>query len=78
MKQYLSVFFFAVFFVLGSSAVSAKEETPESLKGTTKVTAEQVVDLVMNKSDLVILDARKASDRESAGWIEGSIERGIQ
>lgn len=51
----------------------AKKDAPESIPGTTKVAAEDVVKLVTSKSDLIIIDARKASDRSSAGWIEGSI-----
>lgn len=51
----------------------AKKDAPDSIPGTTKVSAEDVVKLVTSKSDLVIIDARKASDRTSAGWIEGSI-----
>ncbi len=59
-----------LFFV---SAVSwASEMTPESITGTTKVTAEDVVDLVGKHDDLVIIDARTRKDH-AAGWIEGAI-----
>lgn len=51
---------------------NAGEKTPDNINGTTKVTAEQVIELVQSKSDLVIIDARKKSDR-AKGYIEGSI-----
>ena len=55
------------------SLAEPKVKAPEFIPNTTRVTAEEVVELVTEKPDLVIIDARKASDRESAGWIEGSI-----
>ena len=57
---------------LSSAAWAEKKDTPLSLEGTTKVTAEEVIDLIGNFDDLTIVDARKNSDREK-GWIEGSI-----
>ena len=50
----------------------AKEDTAEFIDGTTRVTAEEVIDLVETKTDLVIIDARAPGDREK-GYIEGSI-----
>jgi rhodanese-related sulfurtransferase len=32
-----------------------------------------VVDLITTLSDLVVIDARKESDRKSSGWIESSV-----
>ena len=52
--------------------VHAAEKTPESIDGTTKVTAEEVIDLIGDMDDIVIVDARKSSDR-AKGWIEDSI-----
>ena len=37
------------------------------------MTAEEVIELVGSLDELVIIDARKASDRASGGWIEDSI-----
>jgi len=51
----------------------AENKAPEFIDGTKKVTAEEVVELATNIPDLIIIDARKTSDRESAGWIEGSV-----
>lgn len=51
----------------------AEEGAPDSIPGTTLVTAEDVINLVEDKDDLVIIDARKASDRSGAGWVPDSI-----
>lgn len=65
----ISILFLSFVFVAGAQA---KEDTPENIPGTTKVSAEDLIDLVENHDDLVIIDARKASDR-AKGFIEGSI-----
>jgi len=59
--------------LLVSGSISAAEKTPETIAGTTRVTAEEVIELVGSLDDLVVIDARKASDRTSGGWIEDSI-----
>ncbi|MBL4867747.1 MAG: rhodanese-like domain-containing protein [Pseudomonadales bacterium] len=59
------------FFVI-SQFTFAGEETPDSIAGTMKVTAEKLFDLVDEFDDLVIIDARKSEDREK-GYIEGSL-----
>jgi len=61
-----------VFSLVMVTAVQAKEDTPENIPGTTKVSAEDLIDLVEQHDDLVIIDARKPSDR-AKGFIEGSI-----
>lgn len=58
------------FLMLGLA--QAAEKTPESIDGTTKVTAEEVIELIGSLDDIVIVDARKTSDR-AKGWIEDSI-----
>ena len=55
-----------------SSYVAAGEMTPETLAGTTKVTAEEMIGLLDKHADLVIIDARKSSDH-AKGYIEGSV-----
>ena len=57
---------------IGTSAFAEKKDTPQSLDGTTLITAEQLIDLVDTKDDLVIIDSRKPSDR-ALGYIPGSI-----
>jgi rhodanese-related sulfurtransferase len=65
------VFCFALL-IFSSLVVAEKKDVPETLEGTTKVTAEEVIELVESMDDLVVIDARKSSDREK-GWIEGSV-----
>ena len=57
---------------LVSPALAEKASVPEAIDGTTRVSAEEVIELISSKADMVIIDARKASDREK-GYIEGSI-----
>lgn len=57
---------------MASVAIAGKKETPKFLEGTTRVSAEEVIELVEKYDDLVILDARKKSD-VAKGFIEGSI-----
>ncbi len=59
------------FLLIGSA--TAGKKTPESIVGATRVSAEEVIELVGELDDLVLIDARKASDRASSGWIEDSI-----
>jgi len=58
---------------LSVNAVAGEKTSPEFIDGTKLVTAEELVELVTKTPDMVVIDARKASDRESAGWIEGSV-----
>ncbi len=53
--------------------LAGKTEVQETIEGTTRVTAEQVIELVEGTPDLVIIDARKAADYEK-GFIEGAID----
>lgn len=53
-------------------ALAEKKDAPMSIEGTTKVSADELVNLVETLDDLVIIDSRKASDREE-GVIPGSI-----
>ena len=62
-----------LFLIVFCTSILAKEQAPDAIAGTKRVSAEEVVELVTSKSDLVVIDARKSSDRDSAGWIEGSV-----
>jgi rhodanese-related sulfurtransferase len=62
----------AALLLLVSSSSIAAEKTPESIDGTTRVTAEEVIELVGNHDDLVVIDARIVADR-AQGWIEDSV-----
>ena len=68
----LKTLMFVPMFCMAFSAF-AETKAPEFIDGTKRVTAEEVVELATNTPDLIIIDARKTSDRESAGWIEGSV-----
>jgi len=46
--------------------------SPENIPGTVKINAEQLIELVTEKSDILIIDSRIPSDREH-GFIEGSV-----
>ncbi|MDH5444580.1 MAG: rhodanese-like domain-containing protein [Gammaproteobacteria bacterium] len=48
------------------------EGTPNSIKGTVKIKAEDIFKLVEKYPNLVIVDSRKTSDRMK-GYIEGSV-----
>ncbi|MBV1883214.1 MAG: rhodanese-like domain-containing protein [Pseudomonadales bacterium] len=69
LKSKLMIFISA--FIFGQFALAA-EDTPDSIMGTIKVTAEKLFELVDDFDDLVIIDARKTEDREK-GYIEGSL-----
>lgn len=59
--------------ILGAANVQAVEVvSPDSIRGTTKVDAEGVINIVNTVPDLAIIDARITSDRKQ-GFIEGSI-----
>ena len=57
---------------VANSAVAGDVEVPKFLDGTTRVSAEEVIDLVGRMPDLVIVDARKNSDYDK-GYIEGAV-----
>lgn len=58
-----------------SASLAAEDKpvvSPENIPGTTKVSAEQVIDLVNSIADLIMIDARISADRKQ-GYIEGSV-----
>ncbi|WP_455212649.1 rhodanese-like domain-containing protein [Kaarinaea lacus] len=72
MKYTTNLVFCFVLLLFSSLVVAEKKDVPETLDGTTKVTAEEMIELIESADDLVVIDARKSSDREK-GWIEGSV-----
>lgn len=66
------VFVFNLFISTASAVAESKKDAPQSIPGTTKVTAEDIFLLVEEKPDLVIIDARIKSDRIQ-GYLEGSV-----
>ena len=62
----------ASLFISQVAMAAEKPDVPEFLNGTTRVSAEELIDLVDSKPNLVVLDSRKASDYQK-GFIEGAI-----
>lgn len=71
-KLFSSILVFFVFSLSTSLALASKADTPDSIPGTTKVTAEDIPGLFEKFDNLVIIDARIEKDR-SGGHIEGAI-----
>jgi len=68
-----SVFLQTTFLLCSLCSFSVwSEDSPESIEGTTKVTAEQLIELVGEIPNLIIVDSRIPGDRKQ-GFIEGSI-----
>ena len=63
---------FAGLLLCAATAWAEKPFAPDSVTGTTRVTAETVVDLANSLPDLVIIDNRYAGEFEK-GHIEGAI-----
>ena len=72
MKTLLASVATIVISLFSMQAVAEKKLQPETLEGTTRISAEQVFELVEEHDDLVIIDSRKTSDRQE-GYIETSI-----
>lgn len=58
--------------IISSVNAAEQKDAPNAIKGTTKVFAEDVIDLAEKIPNLIIIDARIHSDRRQ-GFIEGSI-----
>lgn len=72
LKQYLVVVFSILIFALTPTISNAgKVEVPGNIEGTTKVNAEQLINLINEFPDLVVIDSRMGDRHE--GYIEGSI-----
>ena len=65
---------FFYFLVLCCFAVQAapKPVVPEQISGSSSLTAEQVIELILSKPDLVVIDSRKKTE-----YIKGHIEGAI-
>ncbi|MBX2807055.1 MAG: rhodanese-like domain-containing protein [Cellvibrionaceae bacterium] len=55
-----------------NNLVTTDTISPEIINGSTKVNAEQVINLIENTDNLTIIDSRITSDRRQ-GFIEGSV-----
>jgi len=65
-------FLFSSVVALSANADGSAPKSPESIDGTTKVTAEGFIELVDSKPELIIIDSRIPGDRKQ-GYVEGSI-----
>lgn len=72
MSSFFKVIMAMIFSLTMASAAQAGEDVPDTVPGTTKVTAEQLIELVQKHPNMVMIDARKPSDR-AKGFIEGSV-----
>jgi rhodanese-related sulfurtransferase len=52
--------------------VQAEETVPDTIPGTTKISAEELIKLAQTDPNLIIIDSRKHSDHTD-GYIEGSV-----
>ena len=71
MKGMLRIFITPLLMMLCFN-IQAEEFVPDSIAGTTKISAEELIKLAQTEPHLVIIDSRKSSDH-SDGYIEGSI-----
>ena len=76
LSKFYRAHFLAVTFIIFSGTCSAENpgtpETPLFITGTTKVSAEQVIELANEYPNLTIVDSRIEGDRQK-GYIESSI-----
>ncbi len=72
--QYYQRRIFASILMLFSSSLAAEQKpyAPENIKEVTIVSAEEVVELILARPDLVIIDSRKKTEYQK-GHIEGAI-----
>lgn len=74
-KGIFNVFIFGLILVSYSSLSHSKEKeivSPQFIKGTVKVNAEKLIELVGEIDNLIIIDSRIKSDRQQ-GYIESSL-----
>ncbi len=74
LSHVLSISSIVIFLMLitGYASATPAAKSPDKIPGTTKVSAEEVIDLAEKLPDLLIIDARIQTDRKQ-GFIEGSV-----
>lgn len=55
-----------IFMLSGTAVAKEMPLAPDSIKGTVKVNAEGVIDLVEKYEDLIVVDSRITADRKQA------------
>ncbi len=58
--------------LLSGTALADKPTAPQQIEGTTKLSAEQVVELILTTPELVVIDSRK-QEEYAKGHIENAI-----
>ncbi|ARU55407.1 MAG: rhodanese-like domain-containing protein [Pseudomonadales bacterium] len=72
MRHLKYVFSTLFLFAFANVALAEEMDAPESVEGTTRISAEDLIDLVDEYDDLVLIDSRIPKDR-AGGKIEGSV-----
>ncbi len=72
-RHYQSILFASILIMI-PPALSAEQKpyAPENIQGVRIVSAEEVIDLILAKPDLVVIDSRKKTEYQK-GHIEGAI-----
>ena len=72
-QAYLRIIFASIS-ILFSSALSAEQKpyAPENIKDVMIVSAEEVIELILARPDLIVIDSRKKTEYQK-GHIEGAI-----
>ena len=72
-RHYQSILFASILIMI-SPALSAEQKpyAPENIQGVRIVSAEEVIDLILAKPDLIVIDSRKKTEYQK-GHIEGAI-----
>ena len=73
-KYKLKIMPYLFTFIFLGLSTSHADISPENIPHTTKLNAEQFIELASTQPDLVIIDSRIAGDRKK-GFIEGSFSR---
>jgi rhodanese-related sulfurtransferase len=72
LKQFIAYGLIALFFLAGTTATGDSYISPETIEGTHRIEAEDLIQLVNRNENQVIIDSRISSDRK-LGYIPGSI-----
>jgi len=67
-----TIFIYSVVFCSSIAAAVEKPYAPENIAGASRVSAEEVVDLILSNPDMIIIDSRKKTEYLK-GHIEGAI-----
>ena len=72
MSNWQRIFLFKLILLCFCSVSVSKPMAPESLEGVTTVSAKDVIELILNNTELLVIDSRH-HDEYNKGHIEGAI-----